>query len=134
MAAKLDMHAKLDKKESLTEHLMVIIQKNEERKAQKLEELMKKMEISEEVRPRPPALNTCPLPAISHPRLQPANLQEATEAAKRRAEIEARIAIEAELKAQEAERQRLERLVGEGADAVFPSASAHAHVHPFALL
>lgn len=50
VAAKLDMHAKLVQKESLTEHLMVIIQKNEERKAQKLEELMKKMEISEQVR------------------------------------------------------------------------------------
>jgi hypothetical protein len=57
VAAKLDVHAKLVQKESLTEHLMVIIQKNEERKAQKLEELMKKMEISEQVRHTSPGVN-----------------------------------------------------------------------------
>lgn len=38
-------------------------------------------------------------------------LQEASEAAKRRTEIEARIAIEAEMREQEADRQRQERLV-----------------------
>lgn len=51
VAAKIDMHLKQERKEALTEHLMVIIQKNEERKALKLEELMHKMGISEQVGP-----------------------------------------------------------------------------------
>eukprot|EP00056_Hartaetosiga_gracilis_P002790 m.56826 g.56826 ORF g.56826 m.56826 type:complete len:162 (+) comp11202_c2_seq1:656-1141(+) len=41
--AKMDLHKKEDMKEQLTEHLMVIIEKNEERKALKLEELMNKI-------------------------------------------------------------------------------------------
>lgn len=40
MAAKLDLHRKTEVKEQLTEHLYAIIQQNELRKAEKLEELV----------------------------------------------------------------------------------------------
>ena len=43
IAAKLDMQKKEDLKERMTEHLMIIIQENETRKAEKLQELMTKM-------------------------------------------------------------------------------------------
>uniref|UniRef100_W5M1C0 RAB6-interacting golgin n=1 Tax=Lepisosteus oculatus TaxID=7918 RepID=W5M1C0_LEPOC len=45
IAAKLDLHKKTDIKEQLTEHLYTIIQQNEQRKAGKLEELMKQLEL-----------------------------------------------------------------------------------------
>ncbi|KAJ8274458.1 hypothetical protein COCON_G00090830 [Conger conger] len=43
--AKLDLHRKAELKEQLAEHLCAIIQQNEQRKAQKLEELMKQLEL-----------------------------------------------------------------------------------------
>lgn len=43
--AKLNLHQKLEKKEMLTEHLCAIIEKNEERKAEKLNELMARLTI-----------------------------------------------------------------------------------------
>jgi RAB6-interacting golgin len=43
--AKMELHKKTDQKERLTEHLCVIIQENEVRKARKLAELMAKLEI-----------------------------------------------------------------------------------------
>lgn len=48
MSAKLLLHESQERKEMLTEHLCQIIQKNEERKASKLSELMKELDISEE--------------------------------------------------------------------------------------
>ena len=48
VSAKLMLHECQERKEMLTEHLGQIIQKNEERKAQKLSELMKELNISEE--------------------------------------------------------------------------------------
>ncbi|KAL4660149.1 RAB6-interacting golgin [Arapaima gigas] len=45
VAAKLDLHKKTELKEQLTEHLYAIIQQNEKRKALKLEELMKQLEV-----------------------------------------------------------------------------------------
>lgn len=44
--AKLLLHQKQEKKEMLTEHLCTIIEKNEERKAEKLNELLKKLELT----------------------------------------------------------------------------------------
>lgn len=41
--AKVLLHQKLEKKELLTEHLCTIIEKNEERKAEKLTELLIKL-------------------------------------------------------------------------------------------
>ncbi|XP_035276910.1 RAB6-interacting golgin-like [Anguilla anguilla] len=43
--AKLDLHRKAELKEQLTEHLCAIIQQNEQRKARKLEQLMKQLEL-----------------------------------------------------------------------------------------
>lgn len=43
--AKLYLHQKLEKKELLTEHLCAIIEKNEERKAEKLNELLSKLNL-----------------------------------------------------------------------------------------
>ena len=43
--AKMDLHKKEDQKEQLTEHLYTIIHQNELRKAKKLEDLMKKLEL-----------------------------------------------------------------------------------------
>uniref|UniRef100_A0A8C8R6A7 RAB6-interacting golgin n=1 Tax=Pelusios castaneus TaxID=367368 RepID=A0A8C8R6A7_9SAUR len=45
VAAKLDLQRKTEIKERLTEHLCTIIQQNELRKAKKLEELMKQLEV-----------------------------------------------------------------------------------------
>ncbi|KAM5148245.1 RAB6-interacting golgin [Mantella aurantiaca] len=45
VAAKLDLHKKTQIKEQLTEHLCTIIQQNELRKANRLEELMKQLEL-----------------------------------------------------------------------------------------
>uniref|UniRef100_A0A6J0VFS1 RAB6-interacting golgin n=1 Tax=Pogona vitticeps TaxID=103695 RepID=A0A6J0VFS1_9SAUR len=45
VAAKLDFQKKTEVKEQLTEHLCTIIQQNELRKAQKLEELMQQLEV-----------------------------------------------------------------------------------------
>ncbi|XP_072130051.1 RAB6-interacting golgin isoform X1 [Mobula birostris] len=45
VAAKLDLHKKIELKEQLTEHLCAIIQQNELRKAKKLEELMQQLEM-----------------------------------------------------------------------------------------
>ncbi|XP_064188165.1 RAB6-interacting golgin isoform X1 [Anguilla rostrata] len=45
VSAKLDLHKKTEVKEQLTEHLYAIIQENEQRKARKLEELMKQLEL-----------------------------------------------------------------------------------------
>lgn len=46
VVAKMDLHKKTEVKEQLTEHLSAIIQQNELRKAQKLEELMLQLELS----------------------------------------------------------------------------------------
>lgn len=46
VGAKMDLHKKTEVKEQLTEHLSAIIQQNELRKAQKLEELMLQLELS----------------------------------------------------------------------------------------
>lgn len=43
--AKLLLHQKQEKKEMLTEHLCAIIEKNEERKAEKLNELLQKLQL-----------------------------------------------------------------------------------------
>lgn len=43
--AKLYLQQKLEKKEMLTEHLCTIIEKNEERKAKKLTELLDKLKL-----------------------------------------------------------------------------------------
>ncbi|KAM4575650.1 RAB6-interacting golgin [Fundulus diaphanus] len=45
VTAKLDLHRKTEVKEQLTEHLCAIIQQNELRKAQKLEELMQQLQL-----------------------------------------------------------------------------------------
>ncbi|XP_078263692.1 RAB6-interacting golgin isoform X2 [Rhinoraja longicauda] len=45
VAAKMDLHKKIEQKEQLTEHLCAIIQQNELRKAKKLEELMQQLEM-----------------------------------------------------------------------------------------
>ena len=47
MNSKLDLQLKRDTKEELTQHLYTIIQENELRKATKLEELMSKLNVSE---------------------------------------------------------------------------------------
>ena len=47
MNAKLDLKLKSDTKEELTQHLFTIIQENELRKSKKLEELMSKLNLSE---------------------------------------------------------------------------------------
>ena len=48
VASKMDLHRKTDTKEQLTEHLCAIIQQNELRKAERLEELMLQLQTSEE--------------------------------------------------------------------------------------
>lgn len=50
MTAKVDLHKKTEVKEQLTEHLYAIIQQNELRKANKLEELMQQLNAAEEVK------------------------------------------------------------------------------------
>ncbi|KAF2899369.1 hypothetical protein ILUMI_06812 [Ignelater luminosus] len=47
--AKLYLHQKLEKKEMLTEHLCAIIEKNEERKAEKLNELLSKLNLKTDI-------------------------------------------------------------------------------------
>lgn len=47
MTAKLDLHRKTEAKEQLTEHLYAIIQQNELRKAEKLQELMLQLHAAE---------------------------------------------------------------------------------------
>lgn len=49
LEAKLNLHQKLERKEMLTEHLCAIIEKNEERKAEKLSELMNRLEVDANV-------------------------------------------------------------------------------------
>lgn len=49
----MDLHRKTEVKEQLTEHLCAIIQQNELRKAQKLEELMLQLELNAEDIPIP---------------------------------------------------------------------------------
>ena len=49
MSAKLDLKLKCDRKEELTQHLFTIIQENELRKSKKLEELMSKLNLNENV-------------------------------------------------------------------------------------
>ncbi|XP_061094902.1 RAB6-interacting golgin [Conger conger] len=48
VSAKLDLHSKTEVKEQLTEHLYTIIQENEQRKARKLEQLMRQLELQED--------------------------------------------------------------------------------------
>lgn len=48
VTAKLDLHRKTEVKEQLTEHLYAIIQQNELRKAEKLQELMLQLHAAEE--------------------------------------------------------------------------------------
>lgn len=50
VAAKLDLHRKTEVKEQLTEHLYAIIQQNELRKAEKLQELMLQLHTAEGAR------------------------------------------------------------------------------------
>ncbi|XP_068175416.1 RAB6-interacting golgin [Antennarius striatus] len=50
VSAKLDLHRKTEVKEQLTEHLCAVIQQNERRKAQKLEELMEQLQLHEDLR------------------------------------------------------------------------------------
>lgn len=45
MMAKLDLHRKTEVKEQLTEHLYAIIQQNELRKAEKLQQLMLQLQL-----------------------------------------------------------------------------------------
>lgn len=45
LEAKLALHQKLEKKELLTEHLCAVIEKNEERKAEKLNDLLSKLNL-----------------------------------------------------------------------------------------
>lgn len=45
MTSKLDLHRKTEVKEQLTEHLYAIIQQNELRKAEKLQELMLQLQL-----------------------------------------------------------------------------------------
>ncbi|KAK7888746.1 hypothetical protein WMY93_024306 [Mugilogobius chulae] len=52
VAAKLELHKRTELKEQLTEHLCAIIQQNELRKAQKLEELMTRLQLQEEEKRR----------------------------------------------------------------------------------
>lgn len=47
MTSKLDLHRKTEVKEQLTEHLHAIIQQNERRKAEKLQELMLQLHAAE---------------------------------------------------------------------------------------
>ena len=47
MASKLALHTAEEKKEMMTEHLCSIIQKTEERKADKLAKLMRDLDVSE---------------------------------------------------------------------------------------
>ena len=49
MAAKTKLHAAGERKDLLVEHLATIIEKNEERKARKLEELLKELNIDGDV-------------------------------------------------------------------------------------
>lgn len=44
--AKLVLQQKIERKEMLTEHLSTIIEKNEERKGKKLEELLQKVRVN----------------------------------------------------------------------------------------
>jgi hypothetical protein len=53
VCSKLDMQRKADLKERLTEHLMIIIQENETRKAEKLHQLMTKMSLWVTISARP---------------------------------------------------------------------------------
>lgn len=46
--AKMDLHRKTERKDLLTEHLYTIIRENELRKAKKLEELMAKLDVTDE--------------------------------------------------------------------------------------
>lgn len=46
--SKMNLHECQEKKELLTEHLATIIHKNEERKANKLEELIRTLDIQEQ--------------------------------------------------------------------------------------
>lgn len=46
LETKIALQQKLEKKEMLTEHLCTIIEKNEERKAEKLTELLEKLKIN----------------------------------------------------------------------------------------
>ena len=47
LKAKIDLHNAAEKKELLTEHLCTVIAHNEDRKAQKLTELMEKVGLTE---------------------------------------------------------------------------------------
>ena len=49
MTAKTKLHEAAERKDMLVEHLATIIEKNEERKARKLEELLKELNIDEDV-------------------------------------------------------------------------------------
>ena len=49
MTAKTKLHEAAERKDMLAEHLATIIEKNEERKARKLEELLKELNIDENV-------------------------------------------------------------------------------------
>ena len=49
VTAKTKLHEAAERKDMLVEHLATIIEKNEERKARKLEELLKELNIDEDV-------------------------------------------------------------------------------------
>lgn len=60
LRAKLDLHNASEKKELLTEHLCTVIAHNEDRKAQKLTELMQKVGLAptDDVLAEPPTPDT----------------------------------------------------------------------------
>lgn len=66
VASKLDYFNKKELKEELTEHLYTIIQKNELRKAKKLEELMQKLNSGSDSVPSSP-VNSGALPQLPNP-------------------------------------------------------------------
>lgn len=65
VTAKLDLHKKTEVKEQLTEHLYAIIQQNELRKAEKLQELMLQLQLhaAEGKEDRDAAADTAEAPA-----------------------------------------------------------------------
>eukprot|EP00045_Choanoeca_perplexa_P018426 m.291443 g.291443 ORF g.291443 m.291443 type:complete len:313 (+) comp17816_c0_seq6:6785-7723(+) len=73
--AKLEMHKASDVKEQLTEHLMLIIQKNEERKAEKLDAIMTQLDADVSAVASPPAI-----PAPTSPPTAGGNQQQANDA------------------------------------------------------
>ena len=84
IGAKIDLHKKMEAKESLTEHLYTVIYQNEMRKSKKLAELMNKLEMEdgEDVSdmisiemPHPSLLSPVQLPVGRYGQIGPVNIQ-----------------------------------------------------------